>query len=766
MACRLSSYGLEHSSFINGLIGSMLRKSCPVLTHIKVRTHMCRRFKSKKSKDTLSSVIQPITIKPATKNADDINIGEELTGTIRKENLVKLLSQFHSREEVKKLAFMNGLDNNLFYKAFLSFREFCIKSEQLPVDLHIVFSDILQGSGHVDDIFPYFLKHSYEMFPHLESMEDLKKISDLRYPANWYPEARSIQRKFIFHAGPTNSGKTFHALEKLIKAESGIYCGPLKLLASEVYHKCNQAGTPCDLVTGEERRFASSDETPSAHVACTVEMASLTTQYDVAVIDEIQMIRDQQRGWAWTRAVLGLYAKEIHVCGEASSIDLIKEIALTTGEEVEVCRYKRLTNLTFLDYPVGKFENVRAGDCIVCFSKNDIYYVTRQLEQLGKECAVIYGSLPPTTKLAQSSKFNDVSSSCKVMVATDAIGMGLNLAIKRVVFYSVMKPMLNEKGEREMDLISTSQALQIAGRAGRFNTAYQHGEVTTFYAKDLNILKDIIQQHIEPITQGGLHPTADQIELFAYHLPKATLSNLIEIFELSCALDKNMFFMCKMDDFKFLADMIQHVPLPLRVRYVFCCAPISVKQPFSCTMFLQFARRFSRNEPLTLDWLCQRLGWPLRAAGNLTELVHLECVFDVLDLYLWLSYRFPDMFPDAGLVRELQCELDLMIQQGVSNLVQLVKSQQSGQMDINEEEFEMKTRSNRGLRKKPLEEEIQSSRLEQKDALRENKAAEKLSQKLIDQGLVDRDTLDKLKAEWKLELEGRLGSDWPKQTGE
>lgn len=78
-----------------------------------------------------------------------------------------------------------------------------------------------------------------------------------------------------------------------------------------------------------------------------------------------------------------------------------------------------------------------------------------------------------------------------------------------------------------MDYISTSQALQIGGRAGRYNTAYEQGEVTTFYTKDLATLTDILSQPVEPVTQGGLHPTADQIELFAYHLPKSSLSNLI-----------------------------------------------------------------------------------------------------------------------------------------------------------------------------------------------------------------------------------------------
>lgn len=113
-------------------------------------------------------------------------------------------------------------------------------AQTLPVDLHVVISDILQGAGHPTDILPYFLRHAKQMFPHLECMDDLKKISDLRTPPNWYPEARGITRKIIFHAGPTNSGKTYHALERFMVAKSGVYCGPLKLLATEVFNKSNK----------------------------------------------------------------------------------------------------------------------------------------------------------------------------------------------------------------------------------------------------------------------------------------------------------------------------------------------------------------------------------------------------------------------------------------------------------------------------------------------------------------------------------------------
>lgn len=624
---------------------------------------------SSKSPDT--SLFVPVSLK--TDSSADGGVGLELSQPLDKSELLKTLNRFYKRKEMQKLAADHGLDARLFHQAFISFRKYALEVTSLPADLHIILSDICRGAGHIDDIYPYFMRHAKQIFPMLDCMDDLRKISDLRVPANWYPEARAIQRKVIFHAGPTNSGKTYHAIQRYLAAKSGVYCGPLKLLAHEIFEKSNSAGVPCDLVTGEERTFVGSEGRAAAHLACTIEMCSVNSTYEVAVIDEIQMIRDPARGWAWTRALLGLCAEEIHVCGEPAAIEFIRELMYTTGEEVEVCTYQRLTPFSILNQAVESLDNLRPGDCIVCFSKNDIYSISRQIETKGLECAVIYGSLPPGTKLSQAKKFNDPDDPCKILVATDAIGMGLNLSIRRIIFNSLVKPNVNEKGEKQMEPISTSQALQIAGRAGRFSSKFKEGEVTTMHRDDLPVLKEILSHSVEPIEAAGLHPTAEQIEMFAYHLPDATLSNLVDIFVSLSQVD-GLFFVCNIDDFKFLADMIQHIPLNLRSRYVFCTAPINKKQPFVCTSFLKFARQFSRDEPLTFDWVCRHVSWPLASPKNIKDLVHLEAVHDVLDLYLWLSYRFMDMFPDTALVRKIQHELDEIIQQGVRNITRLIRA--------------------------------------------------------------------------------------------
>jgi len=647
------------------------------------------------SKDPMS-VFKPILVK---NNSDDLNFGEEIAGKINKQALLKELNRFFTAPEIKTLCKEHGLDDYLYNQAYSSFRRFCMDVKHLPTELYILFSDILCGAQHNHDIFPYFLTHARKVFPHLDCIDELKLISDLTNPPNWYPEARAVNRKIIFHAGPTNSGKTYHALERFLTAKSGIYCGPLKLLAVEVFNKSKARGTMCDLVTGEERRFAREDGEPSEHVACTVEMANMAQPFEVCVIDEIQVIKDYQRGWAWTRALLGIQAEEIHVCGEGAAVDLVREICISTGEEVEVRNYKRLTPLVVQTAAVGSVDNIQPGDCIVCFNKQDIYSISRQLEQRGVETAVVYGSLPPNTKLAMAAKFNDPKDPCKVMVATDAIGMGLNLNIRRVIFYSINKVQLNQDGEKEVDLISVSQALQIAGRGGRFGTAWETGYVTTFKQEELKPLQDLLKQTPDEILQAGLHPTFDQLELYSYHLPYATLSNLVDIFISLSTLDDSMYSLCHLDDFKFLADMIEHVKLPLKAKYTFCCAPINRKMPLVCTMFLKMARHFSKGELITFDWLCSQVGWPFAPPETILDLVHLEAVHDTFDLYLWLSYRFPDVFTCVDIVRQVQTELDTVIEDGVNNIVSLLKTAESSRSNIiDEDTLEAKRRQIKKLK--------------------------------------------------------------------
>ena len=126
-----------------------------------------------------------------------------------------------------------------------------------------------------------------------------------------FTKARSIKRHHHFYVGPTNSGKTYHALNTLIAAKSGVYLAPLRLLAMEVRDKLMAANVPCNLITGEERVYVAGAQ----HTASTIEMMNTSKLVDVAVIDEIQMLQDADRGSAWTAALVGVPARQVFVCG-------------------------------------------------------------------------------------------------------------------------------------------------------------------------------------------------------------------------------------------------------------------------------------------------------------------------------------------------------------------------------------------------------------------------------------------------------------------
>lgn len=284
----------------------------------------------------------------------------------------------------------------------------------------------------------HLVTHPSTPQPLQSRLTEILSLTDLTsVPSRSYTAARELRRHFHLHIGPTNSGKTYNALRALSSAQSGMYAGPLRLLAHEVWDRMNRGtvagleegkGRACNLITGEERRIVD----PTAGLtSCTVEMLSLTEPVDVAVIDEIQMIGDPQRGGAWTTAVMGLLAKEIHLCGEETVVHLIERMVAAMGDKLTIHRYERLTPLHVAEESLeGDLRGIEAGDCLVSFSRSGIFNLKRNIEaQAGKRCAVVYGALPPETRSEQARLFNERGNGVDVMVASDAVGMGLNLYV-------------------------------------------------------------------------------------------------------------------------------------------------------------------------------------------------------------------------------------------------------------------------------------------------------------------------------------------------
>ena len=275
-------------------------------------------------------------------------------------------------------------------------------------------------------------------------------------PKEEYPEARAMCRHFILHLGGTNTGKTYAGFQRLKTAPTGVYLAPLRLLALEAQETLLDAGVDCSLTTGEEEDISDGD----THVAATAEKLDLKARYDVAVIDECQMIADRERGYAWTRAILGVLAPEVHLCAAPQAKQLLIHLIESCGDSYEVELHQRQTPLVCMSHTVD-FDHVQPGDALISFSKVGVLSAAEDLRQSGKEPAIIYGALPYATRRRQMDGFLD--GRMEYVVATDAIGMGLNLPIRRILFMEAEKYDGTERRELKPEEIQ-----QIAGRAGRF----------------------------------------------------------------------------------------------------------------------------------------------------------------------------------------------------------------------------------------------------------------------------------------------------------
>jgi len=165
-------------------------------------------------------------------------------------------------------------------------------------------------------------------------------------------------------------------------------------------------------------------------------MLDLQKRVDVGVIDEIQMMGDDARGWAWTRAILGLPANELHIAGDGSAIDLVRRLCEGMGEEFELREYTRLSAPLEIERgglldpspapgneSTKSYGSVKPGDCVVAFSRSEIFAIKDMIERETRhKAAVIYGNLPPETRRQQAKLFNDPDSGYEVLVASDAVG--------------------------------------------------------------------------------------------------------------------------------------------------------------------------------------------------------------------------------------------------------------------------------------------------------------------------------------------------------
>lgn len=479
----------------------------------------------------------------------------------------------------------------------------------------------------------------------LDTLEGL--TSELAFGG--YPDsfalARRLQRKVSLYIGPPNSGKTHAAFERLAQALDGAYLAPLRLLALEGRDRLVARGVPCSLLTGEENVPADGARV----VSSTIEMLSTTKPVDVAVIDEAQMIFDASRGWAWTQAIVGAPARELIIICSAYAAPAVENLLGLCGEAATVREFPRKQHVELLPRPLP-VAALEAGDAVVAFSRRDVLVLRDRIAAAGHPTSVIYGALPPEVRRREAERFAGGES--QILIATDAIGMGLNLPIRRVLFSTMMK--FDGIADRPLD---ESETHQIAGRAGRFGM-HDEGFVGVLDEAEpgaLKRLRELLERtplapspFKAPVAPNGWH-----VDTIAARLGRTKLREVLAVFMEQLKLDDAHFQVAELQQMLDLAAQLDEVAaaLPLKARFVYAQAPVDVRSEDQVQAFLEWAGGHARRGQ------AGRPGFVDTVDGH-SRLDRMEQGLRSCTLWLWLDLRFPGVFGHVEEVLALRTSLN------------------------------------------------------------------------------------------------------------
>jgi len=450
---------------------------------------------------------------------------------------------------------------------------------------------------------------------------------------NLFPQARAMRRKLTLHIGHTNSGKTYTAMQRLQEADTGYYLAPLRLLALEGYETLKVKGVESSLITGEEQIV--NDE--ATHISSTIEMLNFEVDVDVCVIDEVQMIDDSERGWAWANAIIGTPASEIIMTGSPNVKDAIIALAKYLGEELEIVEFKRKNPLE-LHESYTDIKDVTSGSAIIAFSRKD---VLRLKQQFSKDflVSVVYGNLSPEVRREEAKRFREGKT--QILIATDAIAMGLNLPIKTILFSKGEK----FDGTRQREL-TPSEIAQISGRAGRF-TLQERGYVGALSRDVLKIIKKNFYKEAKPISiPFKVMANLEHIKLVANILEENSLEEILKFFVENMEFN-GPFHASNLEDMLEASKIVDTYDLDIATKFHLACAPLTLKSPYIVEAYNNYIWSLEKKIPAVYN-PPKLLGAYAKTAK---ELLKVEDMIKKISLYLWLSYRFEDYFIDKKKAR-------------------------------------------------------------------------------------------------------------------
>jgi ATP-dependent RNA helicase SUPV3L1/SUV3 len=464
------------------------------------------------------------------------------------------------------------------------------------------------------------------------------------YPDS-FPTARQLQRSVQLFVGPPNSGKTHAAFERLAAAHDGAYLAPLRLLALEGRDRLVARGVACSLLTGEENVPAADAQV----VSSTIEMVDTQSPIDLAVIDEAQMIFDPYRGWAWTQAIVGVPANELIVICSAYAVPAIETLLGLCGERCTVRHFERKQHVELLAHPVP-IESLKKGDAVVAFSRRDVLMMRDQIGAGGHAVSVIYGALPPEVRRREAERFAQGES--QVLVATDAIGMGLNLPIRRVLFSTLTK--FDGQEDRPLD---ESEVHQIAGRAGRFGL---HEEGFAGVLKEaeptaLRTLKDRLAKtpRAPRDFKAPVAPNWRHVGTISRRLHMDRLRDVLGVFMDQLKLDDAHFQVAELEQMLELAEQLDRAAgsLGLKERFIYAQAPVDTRTESQVQEYLAWAGSHALTGKAGTPWFLDQV-------DSHSRLDRMEQALRSCTLWLWLDLRFPGVYGRVDEVVDLRSQLN------------------------------------------------------------------------------------------------------------
>ncbi|PAO90864.1 RNA helicase [Stutzerimonas stutzeri] len=440
-----------------------------------------------------------------------------------------------------------------------------------------------------------------------------------------YP-ARRLTRRWIALLGPTNSGKTHRSIEAMAAAEHAIYLSPLRLMALENQERIESMDVPCSLVTGEEEIIREG----ATHFCCTVEeFARFRHQHwDVVVVDEVQMMADPQRGWAWVDALVSAHTPKLMMTGPALIEPSLRTLCELCEDQLQVQRTKRLSPVEVAKRATT-LERLEPGSLLVAFSRKLVLELKGMLESAGKSVSVVYGALSPEVRREQARRFRE--GEADIMVATDAVGMGLNLPAHTLCFYT------DEKFDGIQNRqLKVQEVKQIGGRAGRFGH-HDSGEITALDPQTLKSIRRLFNSPDAPVdlSQFQVRPSIDHLSAISELMGEPSLLRSWLTFNRNINYGE-AFVSVLPDELAEWIELIDDPKIPLWLRWTFACTPIRGGFDSPASQHAQrWIKRVAEGHAIPMPRLL--LG---------ADLASLESTLHVVETYLHLARSLPEHFPE------------------------------------------------------------------------------------------------------------------------